>query len=151
MASKITAQLLQQHLDNIITFISPYLALANTAMINYIIDDLWVKNIPKDIRGEIKCTADIAEAFTLYWSMKYISSTPINLVKFSNYCQYLNDTHSNSLNALPHLWISPDFLKSSLLNDIGENLLNVKGFMSEKKAHEVCLCHVRKQLYWNFK
>lgn len=139
MASKLTTQLLQQNLENIITYINPYLPLANTAMINYIIDNLWVKNIPDSIQDEIKCTADAIEALNIFWSMKCISSTPVNSLKFDSYCQYLNHNYSNSLNALSDLWISPETLKANLLKNVKENSLNVKGFMSEKKAHEVCI------------
>lgn len=139
MPSKLTSSTIQNSLEQIINHLRPYLSLANCHMVNYIVDDLWLKMVPMDIQSEIKCENTALSAIEQYWKMKEISDQSIGAHEFTGFCKYLLEAQRNCLEELDHLWITPEKLKSKLNCESENDILRIKGFMSEKKMHEVCL------------
>lgn len=137
MAKKVTAEIVQQSLDKLTIYLSPYLSLANTAMINYIVDDSWTHEIPKSIQSEICSEESALEAINLFWRIHDRSKTTVATDNFNSYSKYLKESEAHSLDALSDLWITPEALKQQLASVSNESGLHVKGYMSEKKAHEV--------------
>lgn len=138
------AKCIELHLERLIRYLEPYLSLANTAMINFIVDDLWLKELPKEIQTEIDGDAAADEAMELFWRMHAegfdAAAVATNGDKFPNYRRYIEESMAHHLDALTDIWRTPEWLKQQM--DIGadDNALSIRGHMSEKKAHEVCDC-----------
>lgn len=139
MSTKLIASLVRQHLEDTVEYLHPYLSFANTALINYIVDDLWLEQVPKSIQNEIKCEDDVQKAVDLFWSLMDKSTVSIDCTCFPNFCKYVNDSNRRCLDELPDLWITPGTLKKSICtcSAINERGFNLNGFMSTKKTHEV--------------
>lgn len=138
MTARVTVHCVQQHLDKLIQYLNPYSSLANTAMINFIVDDLWTKEVPKSIQHEINSEEAAHEAVNIFWQIHNESSTAtVADDKYHNYRLYLEKSRAHHLDAMPNLWITPEVLKQQLSSDSLDNGLTVKGHMSDKKMHEV--------------
>lgn len=135
LTTDVTVQMLQKQLDQILTFLKPHAGLTDCVLRSYFTEDLWLKNIPFEIRQEMNTVEDVRSAIELYWEQFNNSFSTSRGLK--SYCSYVKETHSHTLDNMPHLWITPDTLKKKLGNVVKLNKLEVEGFMSEKKQHEV--------------
>lgn len=118
--------------------------MANCHIVTFITGKLFEKHVPLPIQREIKSLQDMENAMHIYWN--HMQADETEAVGFEHLRRYLADMRCHTLDKIDNVWIKPDELKSIIGSERNE-LLNIKGFMSEKKNHEVsepgkCYRHV---------
>lgn len=139
----ITANCLQQHLDNIIRFLQPQLAFLNCHMVGYLTDNLWKTYIPEDIQAEVQTDDHVDDAVKVFWN--FFGEEQTNLSNdsspYSGIQNHLKLCQQYRMDNLKGMRMSPEQLRRELVslgcNHKEDAGLCIKEFMSEKKNHEV--------------
>lgn len=138
MTSKITAELVKRRLCASINFLRPHYALVNDHLVNCLSESQWQKHVSNEIKDEIRSVDDVKQAIEIYWDqMSGEKKSDENI--FPNFRKFLSECRAHTIEPMNELWISPDALKRQFGAD-GDECVNVRGFMTEKKNHEVSFC-----------
>lgn len=146
-------QKLHKNIDRIIKFLEPR-DFINCHMVSYLCKDLWKKFISEDIRNEINNNEDVDSAIELFFQQE--NASPELIKKHQHLYNHIQLTKSFYLENLEDkLFLTTDeladeFKKRNIPNTDSLHL-SIKGFMKEKKNHEVevisrviaALSHVR--------
>lgn len=138
-ATEVTIPLLQKHLRATLDFLTPFLPMANGHMVTYLTECLWDKHVPADIRQEIQTESNVNEAMEVYW--KHLAANAESMEEQKSYGQFrcfLSNAKQYYLDRFTDVWITPDELNQRLHSKQFKNM-SIKGFMNEKKNHEVSI------------
>lgn len=128
--------MVRNHLDKCIQCIAPFLLSANCHMVTFITGKLYEKFVPLAIRNEMKSLSHIDKATDIFWDHLNDKANETKISGFVNFQKYLADMREHNLDKIDNVWITPDELKT-MIGCKSNDLVNVKGFMSEKKNYEV--------------
>lgn len=122
---------LRSRLEEVITYLKPYLPIANSHVVNFITNNFWETIIPSDIQEEINLKGT-EFMFSNFWSD---NPFPNSLTRFvtSSKCNHLNSYPSNCYMKLEDVH---NLLKSWGYEHMNESF-HLKEFMAAKKMHEV--------------
>lgn len=141
--TEVTIQLLQTKLDKILKFLKPYSGITGCLLRTHFTEDLWTHHVPIEIRQEINSVDDVHTAIELYWeqfkngfSNQMLGDRSLGFV---NFCNYITQAQEHTLEKMPDLWLTPEQLKMQFGYTDEAQKLNINGFMSQKKQHEVNL------------
>lgn len=141
-----SSEIVRNRLEKCLRFLRPFLPMTNCHMVTFITDKLYEKHVPSAIQREMKSLQHIDEAMDVYWNHLNEKAEETKIAGFENLQKYLADMRCHSLDKIDNVWITSDELKMAIgckTND----LLTIKGFMSEKKNHEVSVIESRFDLY----
>lgn len=136
MVNKATTGMVRSHLDKCWRFLEPFLPMANCHMVTFITNKLYEKYVPPAIKDELKSMANIDAATDIYWNHLNEKENKSKIDGFDCLRKHLAEMRDHTLDRIDNVWITPDELKAAIGCEPND-LLNVKGFMSEKKNHEV--------------
>lgn len=136
MVNKTTSQMVRNHLDKCWRFLMPFLPMANCHMVTFITNKLYEKYVPLAIKDEMKSMSHIDAAMEIYWNHLNEKENESNIDGFDCLRKHLAEMREHTLDRIDDVWITPDELQTAI-GCKASDLLNVKGFMSEKKNHEV--------------
>lgn len=139
--TEVSVQLLQSRLDKVLKFIKSYSGMSECLLRSFFTEDLWTQHLPIEIRQELNTVENVHTAIELYWEQFNAGFSNEVLGERSrgllNYCNYLTEAQEHTLEKMPDLWLSPEQLRARFGHTEESNKLNLNGFMSQKKQHEV--------------
>lgn len=136
MINKTSIEIVRNHLDQCLLFLTPFLPMTNCHMVTFITDNLYEKYVPPTIQNEMKSTLHIDQAMDIYWNHLNEKAEESKFASFKYFQNHLADLRRHTLNQIDNVWITPEELKVAI-GCKTNNLQNIKGYMSEKKNHEV--------------
>lgn len=115
---------LKEELDRVVTFLQPYLSLANSHTVDFIVNDSWRCITPDDIRIKVDSN-NVQNVLKDFWYHELDRKCPIH--------QFLEEAKKYVLESTS---FCVNLEKLSLCTR-KENIVKVTEFMSDKKQHEV--------------
>lgn len=116
---------LKEELDLIITFLKPYLPLANSHTVDFIVNDLWPRVISDDVRLEVDSN-QVQNVLNNFWLHGGERSCQIN--------RFLDEAKKYTLEDT-NFCVNRGQL--DFRSERTENTVKITEFMSNKKLHEV--------------
>ncbi|KAF2899991.1 hypothetical protein ILUMI_06184, partial [Ignelater luminosus] len=123
--------IVQNHIENIITYLQPLLPLANSHMVDYFSKTSFENCVPQELKTEI-LKVGYEQVISILLDNKVNFDTP----KLS---EYINKSRNCCLYNIKNICISKDDLNKKILEWGCNNLssLKLEVFMTPKKSHEV--------------
>lgn len=138
MLNKVSGDIVRNHLDKCLRFLTPYLPMANCHMVTFITDNLYERFVSHAIQSEMKSHSHFDEAMDIYWNHLRDEMEITQMNGFEHLHRHLADMREHSIDKLDSVWITPDVLKEAIGCKTNDLLNKIEGFMSPKKNHEVC-------------
>ncbi|XP_045523589.1 probable methyltransferase-like protein 25 isoform X1 [Pieris brassicae] len=131
MDSKVTH--LRQNLDTIITFLTPYLPLANCHMVEFFTQSHWDRLLPSDLQHYLD-KSNLLDAVNIFWK----ASEKNNLYSENEISKWVETTRNHCLINNEYC-LNPQGLQKLIISQ-GSNMqpeLKITEFMNSKKSYEV--------------
>ena len=116
-------------IDEIVQYLEPNRKFINAHMVDFLVTNHWDRFIPKHIQQEIKTNQDIDEAIEIFWNQ---NDNQQKWHKYPAFQEFLVNSKKHQLVNYFSIDEAKNYLKF-----MDKNCLNTKGFMTEKKSHEV--------------
>lgn len=132
----ISRHVVQNSLENLVSFITPYLPLVNSHMVGFITEKHYQTFIPDPIQIEIINAPTYDTILNVFWQ-----NTSLEDSKYPEIRKFLRSLDDLLKINLDNVCVGPDRL-STELQDLGfaqdtKNRLEINEFMTAKKKHEV--------------
>lgn len=131
--------ILEQRLEKVVGFITPYLRFINCHMVNYFTDNHWENYISPELRVEVARVGQIGELAAKLMKNGFEADVQS---RYPALARLMQATKAHSLSDMPDVCLSLDKFRNLIVSKDESRLqesLPIKEFMSPKKNHEVSL------------
>nr|XP_018910524.1 PREDICTED: methyltransferase-like protein 25 [Bemisia tabaci] len=133
-----TKEVLRKKLEDMIHYLTPFLPLVNSHVVNFITDNQWDNTVPENLRAEFS-TKGFENITNLLWRYHDDPTCLSDDVSNSPLVQHFIEAQKMSLTSQPNLCLSLNDLQTKLasLHCKEHTNLKISRLMSEKKSYEV--------------